>query len=164
MLNTRDSGWLKSRMEVVQTSVYKNTFRTNFTKFKESGYDSQDKFNVAKEIAWEDYLLASDKFLFSRWQESTFPKKSHDPEGCQIDIKKHYVRAVLYDASVTEMLDKGTTPKDIDLWLTQPWRIHSVKAWLKILQKYEGINESMDTNFWTDFNKTAASGLGHPLD
>ncbi len=34
------------------------------------------------------------------------------------------------------------------------------KAWLKILQKYKGIHETMDTNFWLDFHKITASGLG----
>jgi hypothetical protein len=160
MLNTREAGRLISRLEVVQTSVYRETFGSNFTKFKESGYDTQAKFDIAKEIAWEDYLLTKDKFLLSRWQEATFPKKGRSADGEITDFKKHYVRSVLFDPSITELLDKGETPGNIHLWRDQPWKIYSVKVWLKILQKYEGINESMDTTFWSEFSKTAASGLG----
>eukprot|EP00961_Rhodomonas_salina_P238027 3216881-Rhodomonas_salina.1 len=41
----------------------------------------------------------------------------------------------------------------------QQWLIKSVKTWFRILCKFEGINETLDTNFLSDFNEIAESRL-----
>eukprot|EP00961_Rhodomonas_salina_P113417 1525783-Rhodomonas_salina.1 len=60
LLEKREAGQVISRMLVHQTTVYKNPFRTNFTKHVESGYATTEAFTAVKEIVWEDHLMADD--------------------------------------------------------------------------------------------------------
>eukprot|EP00961_Rhodomonas_salina_P113418 1525784-Rhodomonas_salina.1 len=60
LLEKREAGQVIPRMLVHQTTVYKNSVGTNFTKHVESGYATTEAFTPAKEIVWEDHLMADD--------------------------------------------------------------------------------------------------------
>eukprot|EP00961_Rhodomonas_salina_P206191 2783253-Rhodomonas_salina.1 len=56
-------------------------------------------------------------------------------------------------------MKKGFTPDDIVHWYTRPWLHPVVQLWFKILLKYEGVSETVDSNFVAEYNELTAMGL-----
>eukprot|EP00961_Rhodomonas_salina_P219204 2963415-Rhodomonas_salina.1 len=102
--------------------------------------------------------MADDKFLLGLMQEAVFPARTK--KTGQLDATKLYLLEILYSDENVALQD-GVAPKDIALHHTQQWLIKSVKTcqWFKILCKYKNINETLDTNFLSDFNEIAEEGM-----
>eukprot|EP00961_Rhodomonas_salina_P163152 2197380-Rhodomonas_salina.1 len=56
-------------------------------------------------------------------------------------------------------MKKGFTPDDIVHWYTRPCLHPVVQLWFRILLKYEGVSETVDSNFVAEYNDLTAMGL-----
>eukprot|EP00961_Rhodomonas_salina_P140733 1894018-Rhodomonas_salina.1 len=56
-------------------------------------------------------------------------------------------------------MKKGFTLDDIVHWYTRQWLHPVVQLWFRILLKYEGVSETVDSNFVAEYNDLTAMGL-----
>eukprot|EP00961_Rhodomonas_salina_P010619 142750-Rhodomonas_salina.1 len=56
-------------------------------------------------------------------------------------------------------MKKGFTQDDIVHWYSRPWLHQVVQLWFRILLKYEGVSETVDSNFVAEYNDLTAMEL-----
>eukprot|EP00961_Rhodomonas_salina_P052095 699306-Rhodomonas_salina.1 len=56
-------------------------------------------------------------------------------------------------------MKKGFTLDDIVHWYSRPWLHLVVQLWFRILLKYEGVSETVDSNFVVEYNYLMVMGL-----
>jgi len=155
-LQTRESGRIMARLSVVKMHVLKDTFGSNFTKHKESGFDDEASFKTACEVAVEDYFMNANIVSLKAFRTAANCENGTDPQ-------KDRLRSIVHTAEV-KSITEGTRPADIEEWTEKPWLMPSVKAWYNVLRWYEGINETIDSNILADINEIHLSGLGKERD
>ena len=55
-------------------------------------------------------------------------------------------------------LCEGNEPEDMEQWWDQPWRITAVKVWVRMLWKYEGVTDDLDSNLLTELQDLMKAG------
>eukprot|EP00961_Rhodomonas_salina_P194798 2630555-Rhodomonas_salina.1 len=128
----------------MRTTVIKDTFGVVDTKkYCNLDYTSEADFKASIQSTLEGNQLEIIKFFIDRLQTATFPKGSTDNGS----VHNCVLRSILYDLLITKIMKKGFTPDDIVHWYARPWLHPVVQLWFKILLKYEGVSETVDSNF-----------------
>eukprot|EP00961_Rhodomonas_salina_P094498 1271656-Rhodomonas_salina.2 len=72
---------------------------------------------------------------------------------------KQAAKAILFDDKVVDCL-RGEQLSGLKEAVEKPWTLLVITVWLKMLFRYEGINECIDANFVKDYNDTTMHSIG----
>jgi len=151
-LASRDNGCVEAQLSVVKVDTLKQRFGSNFTEYMKCGFTDEIKHANAIDNALEQKLLEMNILVLSALTEATLEK-------AEKSVQKEALKRILITAEIRNIMDGGA-PKDINEWFDKPQLMPAVAAWFQILWKYEGMSENVDSNFITDFNEIAESGIG----
>ncbi len=73
LFETREAGRVGARLQVARVTVLKNTFGSFFTEIAKSGFTNTANFKVAQDIAWEEHLSDTQKWILTVWRRAAFP-------------------------------------------------------------------------------------------
>eukprot|EP00961_Rhodomonas_salina_P155106 2089465-Rhodomonas_salina.1 len=143
-----------AKLSVMKTQVLMDTFKVvDSKKFKDLQYDTELDFKEAMQSALKENLLDIAKFWIDKTRDVCFPKgkKENDLPHKQV------LKALLFDPFITKIL-KGFIPDNVVHWFIKPWLNPAVQLWFRILMKYEGVSEKVDSNFIDEFIETTNMG------
>eukprot|EP00961_Rhodomonas_salina_P123791 1668309-Rhodomonas_salina.1 len=125
-----------TKLQVMRTTVIKDAFGVvNSKKYRNLDYASEADFKALR--------------------EATFPKGVTD-DGA---VHNSMLSSFLFDTLITKIMKKGFAPDDIVHWYARPWLHPVMQLWFKILLKYEGASETIDSNFVAEYNDLTAMGM-----
>eukprot|EP00961_Rhodomonas_salina_P157562 2121592-Rhodomonas_salina.1 len=126
----RSQGNSITKLQVMQTTVIKDTFRVVDTKkYSNLDYTSEADFKASIQSTLEGNQLEITKFFVDRLQTATFPNGTTN--DCA--VRNCILRLILFDLLITKIMKKGFMPDYIVLWYARQWLHPVLQLWFKIL-------------------------------